>query len=121
MQGVREHLAEQVFKPRELADYDRVVPLPLATAGLPTPARLAVAQRSTGGGASATFLRVDAELARLGTVSVRLSGADAGGPVAITIVASTAAGTMIADELPALAADLRALGVEAGVRVVADG
>lgn len=118
---VREHLAEQVFKPKELADYDRVVPLPLASHEVTTPARLAVATRSTGGGQSATFLRVDAELSRLGPLSVRLSGTDAGGPLAITLVAGAAAGAALAEELPALIADLRRQGVEAAVRVVADG
>jgi hypothetical protein len=121
VQTMREHLADQVFKPKELADYDRVVPLPLAANTLPTPARLAVATRSTGGGVQATFIRVDAELSRLGSISLRLSGADSGGPLAITLVASPAAGTLLADELPALIADLRAIGVEAGVRVVSDG
>lgn len=118
---MREHLADQVFKPKDLADYDRVVPLPLAANDLPTPARLAVATRSTGGGMQATFVRVDAELSRLGNVSIRLSGADTGGPMAITLVASPRAGALLAEELPALVADLRALGLEAGVRVVADG
>lgn len=119
--AMREHLADQVFKPKELADYDRVVALPLAAHDVPTPARLAVATRSTGGGVQATFLRVDAELSRLGSVSIRLSGADSGGPMAITLVASPHAGALLAEELPALVADLRALGVDAGVRVVADG
>ena len=117
---VREHLAEQVFKPKELADYDRVVPLPLSAAQVPTPARLAVATRSTGGGSQATFVRVDAELTRLGPVSVRLSGADSGGPLAITLITSRRSGTALADELPALVADLRNLGLDAAVRVVAD-
>ena len=117
---VREHLAEQVFKPKELADYDRVVPLPLSAAQVTTPARLAVASRSTGGGSQATFMRVDAELTRLGPVSIRLSGADSGGPLAITLIANRQAGAALAEELPALVSDLRQLGVEAAVRVVAD-
>ena len=117
---VREHLAEQVFKPKELADYDRVVPLPLSAAQVTTPARLAVASRSTGGGSQATFMRVDAELTRLGPVSIRLSGADSGGPLAITLIANRQAGAALAEELPALVGDLRRLGVEAAVRVVAD-
>lgn len=118
---VREHLADQVFKAKDLNDYDRVVPLPLATAQITTPARLAVATRSTGGGAQATFLRVDAELTRLGPVSLRISGSDAGGPLAITLITSPASGGLLADELPALIDDLRRLGVDAAVRVVADG
>ena len=117
---VREHLADQVFKPKDLADYDRVVPLPLSAAQVTTPARLAVASRSTGGGAQATFVRVDAELTRLGPVSIRLSGADSGGPLAITLITSRPSGAALADELPALVADLRALGLDAAVRVVAD-
>lgn len=117
---VREHLAEQVFKPKDLADYDRVVALPLSAAQVTTPAHLAVASRSTGGGAQATFVRVDAELTRLGPVSIRLSGADSGGPLAITLITSRRSGTALADELPALVADLRTLGLDASVRVVAD-
>lgn len=118
--SAREHLADQVFKPQQLADYDRVVPLPLAAGQLPTPARLAVATRSAGhGGANATFLRVDAELASLGPVSVRMSGVE-GGPLAITILANPAAGRRLADDLPDLVADLRKLGIEAGVRVASE-
>jgi hypothetical protein len=113
----REHLAEQVFKPQELADYDRVMPLPLAAADLPTPARLAVASRRGGNGSETHFLRVDAELTRLGPVSLRLSGSD-GGPLAITVIAAhRAAGEELAGELPDLVADLRRAGVEAAVRV----
>ncbi|MCX8040417.1 MAG: hypothetical protein RMM29_09655 [Planctomycetota bacterium] len=117
---MREALAEQVFPPRELADYDRVVPLPLATAHDTTPARLAVAQRTTASGQRATFIRVDAELSALGPVSVRLSGADGGGPIAITLVAGAAAAAALAEELPSLVADLRQLGLDAAVRVVSD-
>lgn len=117
---MREHLAEQVFKPKELADYDRVVPLPLSAQQVTTPARLAVASRSTGGGAQATFVRVDAELTRLGPVSIRLSGADGGGPLAITLIASRPSGAALSEELPALIDDLRGLGLDASVRVVAD-
>jgi hypothetical protein len=119
--GVREHLAEQVFKPKELADYDRVVPLPLTAAQVPTPARLAVATRSIGGGSQATFVRVDAELSRLGPVSIRLSGVDSGGPLAITLIASPAGGGALAEGLPDLIADLHALGIDAAVRVASDG
>ncbi len=118
---VREHLAEQVFKPKELNDYDRVVPLPLGNPQATTPARMAVATRTTGGGSKATFVRVDAELSHLGPVSVRLSGADVGGPLAITLIAGAATSQALAEELPALVADLRNLGVEAAVRVVSDG
>lgn len=119
--AVREHLAEQVFKPKELADYDRVVPLPLTATQVPTPARLAVATRSVGGGSQATFVRVDAELTRLGPVSIRLSGVDSGGPLAITLIAGPAGGAALADGLPDLIADLHTLGIDAAVRVVADG
>jgi hypothetical protein len=80
-----------------------------------------VAKRATGGGASATFLRVDAELSRLGAVSIRLSGADDGGPLAITLVAPPAGAAALADGLPELVGDLRTLGLDAAVRVVADG
>lgn len=114
---VREQLAEQVFKPKDLADYDRVVPLPLAAQQVPTPARLAVATRSGGGGQDATFLRVDAELSRLGPVSLRMSGIG-GGPLAITLVARPGAAAELAGELPAMIEDLRAAGVEAGVRII---
>jgi hypothetical protein len=116
----REQLAEQVFKPKDLADYDRVVPLPLMAEQVPTPARLAVATRSTAGGQEATFVRVDAELSRLGPVSIRLSGPAAGGPIAITLVAEGAAGPALAEHLPQLVDDLRKLGLDAAVRVVGD-
>ena len=119
--SVREHLAEQVFKPKELVDYDRVVPLPLTAAQVPTPARLAVATRSIGGGSQATFVRVDAELSRIGPVSIRLSGVDSGGPLAITLIASPAGGGALAEGLPDLIADLHALGIDAAVRVASDG
>ena len=65
-------------------------------------------------------MRVDAELTRLGPVSIRLSGADSGGPLSITLITSRRSGAALADELQALVADLRALGLDAGVRVVAD-
>ncbi len=119
--AVREHLAEQVFKAKDLNDYDRVVPLPLATTQTTTPARLAVATRTTGNGTQATFVRVDADMSRLGPVSLRLSGSDAGGPLAITLVAGPAAGALLAEQLPALIEDLRRIGVDAAVRVVSDG
>jgi hypothetical protein len=111
-----EGLAEQVLTPRELADYDRVLPLPLMSAGQPTPARLAVASRRTAGGQTAHFLRVDAELSGLGPISVRLSGSS-GAPLAITVIASERAGPLVADGLPALGEDLRNLGIEAAIRV----
>lgn len=117
--AVREHSAETVFKPRELVDYDRVLPLPLQSLGQPTPARLAVANRDGGNGQRATWVRVDAELTRLGPVSIRLSGIE-GGPLAITLVAGTAAAQWLAEGLPALAEDLRTLGIEAGLRVSDD-
>ena len=117
--AARENFAEQVFKPKEFADYDRVVPLPLAAQQVPTPARLAIANRNLGGGAQATFLRVDAELDRLGPVSVRISGVS-GGPLAITLLAGAGAGQHLVEELPSLVDDLRALGLEAGVRVAED-
>jgi hypothetical protein len=87
---------------------------------VPTPARLAVATRSTAGGQEATFVRVDAELSQLGPVSIRLSGPAAGGPIAITLVAEGAAGPALAEHLPQLVEDLRKLGLDAAVRVVGD-
>ena len=96
-----------------------MVPLPLANQQLPTPARLAVASRRTGNGQEATFLRVDAELSNLGNVSVRISGIDSG-PLIITIAANTRAGKQLAQHLPTLVGDLKNLGLEAAVRVIAE-
>ncbi|MCK6489851.1 MAG: hypothetical protein L6R48_16285, partial [Planctomycetes bacterium] len=53
----RDSSAQEVFRPRELADYDHVIPLPLRCGELPTPARLAVATRPTAGGGKAAWLR----------------------------------------------------------------
>jgi hypothetical protein len=113
--AVREHAAETVFKPQALADYDQVLPLPLLAQGQPAPARVAVAERQTATG-TATFLRVDAELSRLGPVSVRLSGID-GGALSITLLAHGASGRVLAAGLPDLAESLRQIGVVAGLRV----
>jgi hypothetical protein len=112
----RELAAEAVFKSDDLADYDRVLALPVTVQGQPVPARLAVAERRTTGG-TATFVRVDTELSALGEVSVRLSGVE-GGSLAITMLAGGAAGGALADGLPALVEALRGLGIVAAVRVV---
>jgi hypothetical protein len=114
--ALREAVAQDLLPPRELSDYDRVLALPLAVAGEPLPARLAVAVRRTANGGTACWLRVDCELSRLGPVSVRLGGTD-GGPVVITLIASPQAGARLAAALPALAADLREQGVDAALRV----
>lgn len=115
-----EQSAQTVFPPDDLADYDRVVGLPLMANGQPVPARVAVASRNApGGGGAATFLRVDAELSRLGPVSIRLSGVE-GGAMAITLVAAGTGARSLAESLPDLAADLRHLGLTAGLRVVDD-
>jgi len=63
-------------------------------------------------------MRVDCALSQLGSVSVRLSGAD-GGPVAVTLIAAPAAAAVLAHALPALTEDLHAKGVVAALRVVA--
>lgn len=116
--SAREAAAQEVLPPRELADYDRVVPLALRCGDLPTPARLAVAARPQPGGARAAWLRVDAELSELGPVSVRLGGVE-GGPVAITVVAHRRAGLALAEGLPDLVADLERAGLAAAVRITA--
>jgi hypothetical protein len=116
----RDSSAQEVFRPRELADYDHVIPLPLRCGELPTPARLAIATRPTAGGGKAAWLRVDAELSALGPVSVRLGSAD-GGPVAITVVAAERTARLLAEGLPALVGDLQALGLAAAVRIATPG
>jgi len=113
---MREAVAEQVFKPKDLADYDRVIPLPLAADGRPLPARVAVASREAANGERATWVRIDAELSHLGSVSVRLSGG-VGGPVAITLVAEPGPAQFLIEGLPDLVTDLRARGLVAAVRV----
>lgn len=115
--AVREAVAQDLLPPKELADYDRVLALPLADHGRPVPARLAVTTRRTATGGLACWMRVDCELSRLGPVSVRLGSVDAG-PVAITLFTTPAAGAALAAGLPALGDDLRALGVDAALRVV---
>lgn len=116
VRAAREAAAELVFKPAELADYDLVVALPLLAQQQPVPARLAVTSRTTPSGQRAWWLRVDAALSALGPISVRLSGAE-GGPIAITIAASAHGGAIISSGLADLAADLDALGIQAGIRV----
>lgn len=115
--AVRDTVAQDLLPPKDLTDYDRVLALPLADHGQPVPARLAVTTRRTATGGLACWMRVDCELSRLGPVSVRLGAVDAG-PVAITLFASPAAGAALAAGLPALGEDLRAIGVDAALRVV---
>ncbi len=119
MAAVREVAAQQLFPPVHLADYDRVLGLPLMVAGQPLAARLAVTTRRTADGRTACWLRVDCAMSRLGEVSVRLSGAD-GGPVAVTLVAAPAAAAELAAALPDLTADLHARGLVAALRVVSE-
>ena len=117
--AVRDVAAEHLLPPTHLDDYDRIIPLPMMHAGQPVPARLAVTTRRTASGGMACWMRVDCALSYLGSVSVRLSGAD-GGPVAVTLIAAPAAAAVLAQALPALTHDLHAKGVVAALRVVAD-
>ena len=116
---LRDVVAQDLLPPKDLADYDRVLALPLAVQGQPVPARLAVSARRTADGGLACWMRVDCELSQLGPLSVRLGGADAG-PVAITLVTTPAAGPTIAEAITALSDDLRAAGIDAALRVVVD-
>jgi hypothetical protein len=116
--GVREIAAEHLLPPMHLDDYERVIPLPMMSAGLPEPARLAITTRRTASGGTACWMRVDCALSQLGAVSVRLSASD-GGPVAVTLVADPAAAAILAEALPALTSDLHTRGVVAALRVVA--
>ena len=117
--AVHEQVARDLLPPQDLAEYDRVLALPLAIAGQPLPARLAVTTRRSASGAQACWMRLDCELSRLGPVSVRLGGVE-GAPVAITLVARPAAAAELAAALPQLTQDLHQLGVEAALRVVAE-
>jgi len=118
-EGLRPTVIEQgaatVLPPPDLADYDLVLPLPLQDRGAPVPARLAVTTRTSGGGVSATWLRVDAELDGLGPVSVRLSGQ--GGTVAVHLVADGRGHDALVTQADALREALSALGLSASVRV----
>ena len=114
--SAREATADQVFKPRDLTDYDRILQLPLNADGRPLPTRVAIATRTSGGGERASWVRIDTEMSHLGPVSVRLSGG-AGGPIAITLVAEPHASAALAAGLPDLAADLRQRGIVAVLRV----
>ena len=117
--AVHEQVARDLLPPPDLTEYDRVLALPLAIAGQPLPARLAVTTRHSANGTQACWMRLDCELSRLGPVSVRLGGVE-GAPVAITLVARPAAAAELAAALPQLTHDLHQLGVEAAVRVVAE-
>ena len=110
-----EHAAGTVLPPADLADYDLVLPLPLQDRGAPVPARLAVTTRTTAGGISATWLRVDAELQALGPVSIRLSGQ--GGTVAVHIVATGPGVAAVQAQAAAMTTALTDLGLLASVRV----
>jgi flagellar hook-length control protein FliK len=112
---VRETLAETMFKPQSLSDYDKVLAVPMHVQHHPTPMRFAIAERETAAG-TATFVRVDTELTNLGPLSVRLSGIE-GGALSITIFAHGPAHANLQAALPALSDSLRELGVTAGLRV----
>lgn len=118
-QAAREIAAPTVLRPAALADYAVVVPLLLSDRGQPTPARLAISRRPGGGGADATYLRIDAQLSRLGTVSVRLSALDHG-PMAIAIVAGAPALAALDEVLPELEATLHERGLVASLRLAVD-
>lgn len=116
--AVRHAVAETILPGPDLADYDRVIPIPLVVDGQPTPARLAVGGREARPGQSrATWVRLDTEMAALGPVSVRLSDSGSG-PMAITLAAVGSGAQALADGLPDLIADLERLGLAAAVRVV---
>jgi hypothetical protein len=117
--AIHEQVARDLLPPQELTEYERVLAVPLAIAGQPVPARLAVTTRCSGSGVQACWMRLDCELSRLGPVSVRLGGVE-GVPVAITLVARPAAAAELAAALPHLTQDLHHLGVEAALRVVAE-
>ncbi len=116
--AARDAVAEAVLPGQDLADYDRIIPIPLVVDGQPTPARLAVGGRDARPGQSrAAWVRLDAELAALGPVSIRLSDSG-GGPLAITLAARGDGAQALAAGLPDLIADLDRLGLAAAVRVV---
>ncbi|MFM2091247.1 MAG: hypothetical protein RLZZ127_1736 [Planctomycetota bacterium] len=116
--AAREAVAEAVLPGQDMADYDRVIPIPLVVDGQPTPARLAVGGREARPGQGrAAWVRLDADLAALGPVSIRLSDSG-GGPLAITIAARGDGALALADGLPDLIADLDRLGLAAAVRIV---
>jgi hypothetical protein len=112
---MRELHGETVFKPNRLTDYDVVVGLPLQDRGLPTPARLAVSKREAGG-ITATYVRVDAELSRLGPVSVRMSGSD-NSAIAITVLVTPPARSAVDAAAPLMERALADLGIVAQLRV----
>lgn len=111
--------AHTLFPPKELADYDLVVPLPIQERGSPVPARLAVSTRRTAGGVSATWLRVDTELSQLGPVSTRLAAMEHG-PLLIHLVVTPAALSAMEAVIPDLQATLESKGFTATIRVSTD-
>ncbi len=110
-----EATAATVLPPADLADYDIVLPLPMQDRGAAVPARLAVATRHTSGGASATYIRVDAELSHMGPISVRLSGH--GSQIAVHLIADASGARAMADQVESLTTALHDLGLNASVRV----
>ena len=108
--------AQAVTPPEDLADYDLVLPLALLDRGAPTPARIAVTRRGGAGGLQATYLRVDADLSRLGPVSARISALD-GGPITVHLVADPAAHAALTAVLPELEATLAARGLPIHLRL----
>ena len=115
--AARELAAASILPPRDLVEYDQVFALPLMHQGQPTPARLAVAKRTATGGATATYVRVDVELSRLGPLSIRLAGMP-GATTAITIASDPRALADLTAMLPGLRNALMASGLTTAVRVI---
>lgn len=116
--ALRQLAAESLLPPQHLQDYDVVLPFPLALAGRPVPARLAIRRQAGGRTASeAIYLRIDADLVRLGPLSLRL-GSAGDGILSLVLVASGRAVEALAAELPDLEADLQQQGLRAHIRVL---
>jgi hypothetical protein len=115
--AMREQLADLVFRPAGLEDYDLVLPLLLHNPERQAmPARLAVAHRHSTSGGDLTFVRVDVELQRLGPVSIRLGGGEQG-PINITLLATGAGLDRLQADVADLKHDLTELGYDARIRI----
>jgi hypothetical protein len=114
---IRETFAQTLIPPESLAEYDQIIPLALTYQGQALPARIAVAERTSTNGDSANFVRVDVELGTLGQLSIRLSGANSGGPLSLTIFAPEHVQADLSAAMKDLLSDLEALSIPTHARI----
>lgn len=116
VEAARQIGADLLLPPPRLADFDTVLPLVLAQDGAPIPARIAVSRHRRPRGATATFLRVDAELSALGPISIRCTGVDHL-PLAIVLLATGTALRSLNEARDTIVEALREQGLTVSLRV----